>query len=74
MLNNKNGKFKRFWNLFKKTISTLQGQLQERSIQISRLETNHIDPQYEKQISDLNHTIEQQNINYNNLFQDFNQV
>jgi chromosome segregation ATPase len=57
-------------NLFKKTITTLQGQLQEKSAQISRLETSHIDPQYEKQIIDLNEIINKKNseiVNINEL-------
>ena len=44
-------------NLFKKSITTLQTQLQEKSAHISRLETKHIDPQYEKQITDLNQAL-----------------
>ncbi len=57
-------------NLFKKTITTLQSQLQEKSAQISRLETCHIDPQYEKQIVDLNQVINEKKseiININEL-------
>jgi len=48
-------------NLFKKTITTLQSQLQEKSAQISKLETSHIDPQYEKQISDLTGSLNESN-------------
>jgi chromosome segregation ATPase len=35
--------------------------LQEKSAQISRLETRHIDPQYEKQISDLTGSLNEKN-------------
>ena len=48
-------------NLFKKTISTLQSQLQDKSAHIARLETRHIDPQYEKQIVDLNQHLKEKN-------------
>jgi ribosomal protein L29 len=48
-------------NLFKKTIATLQTQLQEKSSHISRLETSHIDPEYEKQIIDLNQRMSEMN-------------
>ena len=59
-------------NLFKKTISTLQGQLQEKSLYISRLETNHIDPQYEKQIIDLNEKLLHCENKNKNLLGEFN--
>jgi len=48
-------------SLFKKTITTLQTQLQEKSAQISRLETIHINPQYEKQINDLTGSLNESN-------------
>ena len=54
-------------HLFKKTITTLQGQLQEKSANISRLETAHIDPQYEKQILDLNQIINDKKYEIDNL-------
>ena len=44
-------------NLFKKTISTLQSQLQDKSAYISRIESAHIDPQYNKKIQDLTEEI-----------------
>ena len=59
-------------NLFKKTISTLQGQLQEKSLHISRLETNHIDPQYEKQIIDLKEKLLYYENENKNLLGEFN--
>ena len=54
-------------NLFKKTISTLQAQLQDKSAYISRIESKHIDPLYEKTIADLNHEISIYKMNFNNL-------
>jgi hypothetical protein len=59
-------------NLFKKTISTLQGQLQEKSVHITRLETTHIDPQYEKQIIDLNEKLVHWGNENKNLLGEFN--
>jgi chromosome segregation ATPase len=44
-------------NLFKKTISTLQTQLQDKAAYISRIESAHIDPQYDKKIQDLTREI-----------------
>jgi len=49
-------------NLFKKTISTLQGQLQERSAYITMMDKQHIDPQYEKQIEDLKQIINERDM------------
>jgi len=49
-------------NLFKKTISTLQVQLQERSAYISMMDKQHIDPQYEKQIEDLKQIINEKDM------------
>ena len=49
-------------NLFKKTISTLQAQLQERSAYITMMDKQHIDPQYEKQIEDLKQIINEKDM------------
>lgn len=57
-------------NLFKKTISTLQAQLQDKSAHISRIESNHIDPQYEKTIADLRHEISSLKMDFDNVQQD----
>ena len=54
-------------NLFKKTIATLQAQLQDKSAHISRIESKHIDPLYEKKIADLNHEISISKMNLANL-------
>jgi len=48
--------------LFKKTISTLQAQLQERSAYITMMDKQHIDPQYEKQIEDLKQIINEKDM------------
>lgn len=54
-------------NLFKKTIATLQGQLQDKSAYISRIESSHIDPQYDKRIQDLHQEISSLKIELDNV-------
>jgi chromosome segregation ATPase len=44
-------------HLFKKTIATLQSQLQDKAAYISRIESAHIDPQYDRKIQDLTQEI-----------------
>jgi ribosomal protein L29 len=61
-------------NLFKKTISTLQGQLQERSAYITMMDKQHIDPQYEKQIEDLKQIINEKDILLSNKNEDITDV
>ena len=61
-------------NLFKKTISTLQGQLQERSAYITMMDKQHIDPQYEKQIEDLKQIINEKDMLLSNKNDDITDV
>ena len=61
-------------NLFKKTISTLQGQLQERSAYITMMDKQHIDPQYEKQIEDLKQIINEKDMLLSNKNDDITDI
>jgi chromosome segregation ATPase len=53
-------------HLFKKTIATLQSQLQDKAAYISRIESAHIDPQYDRKIQDLTQEISNLKIKLDN--------
>ena len=53
-------------HLFKKTIATLQSQLQDKAAYISRIESDHIDPQYDRKIQDLTQEISNLKIKLDN--------
>ena len=53
-------------HLFKKTIATLQTQLQDKAAYISRIESAHIDPQYDRKIQDLTQEISNLKIKLDN--------
>ena len=53
-------------HLFKKTIATLQSQLQDKAAYISRIESAHIDPHYDRKIQDLTQEISNLKIKLDN--------